>query len=243
MLVRTETFRSGTPGALPAYSSASTAVSSATLAATHAVNYPATVTAGDLLIAVAVGVNQNNNADVAMHADLIAAGFEQLIKDSTDGNAVTGLIAWKRAVGTEDGTSIANAFTGSGGTTTDGIRTQMYRFTAADGFHAEPAVDVHIHTDGEGFDAAVAMPTVTPTGINQLAVAIIVAFGNFTASSSTGESGGDWTSNVSAAANNCGLHVQTSNQSGGGSISGGSAAFGGSVLPLAFGFALRPADV
>lgn len=234
------------PGATPVFAEAGAITQSATLAATHSIAYPTTVNAGDELICIGFARNGNADAALAMHANMVNAGFEHITGSpwtwSTGGRAL--LVARKPAVGDEGGSSIPGGIVGSGGATSDQFLGVCLRFTAADGFAADPVESI---TDpiGESSSTSRAMPTVTPTDVNRLAVAILafIATGQ-TVASATGESGGDWIERVDVSAtSNAQIQVQTSDQSSGDPISGGTTTSALSSNAFILGFALVPADV
>lgn len=234
------------PGALPAYVQAGTGYGSATLATTHSVARPAGVTAGNLLIIVIQATNTNGNAD----ATVTTADWNAFPGNPYAGTNNRAILYWKIA---ESGTDTAGGtvgVTGTGGTGTDGLHARIFEFSAANGWAATPVESIASlsGTTATG-DTVIDMPTVTPTGLNRLAVAISIVnddAGNPV--SGTGESGGDWTQAVAEFESNLGsggtIDIQTSDQSGGGAISGGTVAYGATGDNwVSVAFALVPASV
>jgi hypothetical protein len=219
------------------YADAGAATTDATLAGTRNLVCPATVNAGDLLIAQNLVRNSAGNGTVVCN-DGTWTAFA--------GNPYeSGVIAkqglhWKIADGSEDAANIS--FTMTGSTTNDLHHGRIYRFTSVDGFAATPIAAI---STASAVNATLSAPTVTPTGVNQLAVLMIAVAGPISVGSITGESGGDWTLQVRAETTTGGdgtIAVQTSDQSGGGAVSGGSVNVnnGTSVDWSAVGFVLVP---
>ena len=233
----------GGVGATPAFGSAGTTTTSTVLAATHSIAHPATVSAGDLLLCLGFGRNNNADSNLAMHASMSGAGWAHLTGSpfvfSIGGRVL--LIAWKIAAGTEGGTSIPGGIVGSGGTTSDGFVGVCQAWTAADGFRTANPFE-SIGTIAEVSATSRTMPTVTPTGTNRRAVAIVtVGAGAQAMASATGESGGDWVEVNDVEAVNAQIQTQSSDQSGGGAISGGTTTTAGGASGFVLGFALVPA--
>jgi hypothetical protein len=231
-----------TPGAAPAYSSSGTgaAVSLGALSPTQ----PATIAAGDLLIMHALAYSGDNDTTFAIDTPTGWTAFA-----GNPYNAAGKVRVWafsRPAVGDEDGASVACTSAGQNAPT--GTYAQIHRFTAADGFHPTTPIRGIAFVAGSG--TSLSMPTVTPDGGGQLAVALAALCdgtnGGDILGNSTGESGGDWTQAAefsSAAASDGTLQVQTSDQSGGGAVSGGTTT---SSLSEAWGilsFRLAPANV
>lgn len=236
----------GSPGAMPAYDSSGAKSESATLAGNHSVTLPATINAGDLLIVAAVGRNSNADAALALSSTDLSAGwayFSGFPFQSGSGNTAV-LMAWLSASGSEDGSTIT--VVGSGGATNDNFLAVASRYTAANGFAATPyESDSGLLTDDVS-DTSVSMPTVTPTSTNRRAVAYLIQLDDNAVTASTGESGGDWTAanEVSTTSGpDAGIEIQTSDQSGGGAISGGTSTLAASAFAYRQGFALVPATV
>lgn len=234
------------PGALPAFGAAGTPTASATLAATHTIAHPATVGAGDILICACIGRNTDGDRNLAMHANMSAAGWAHLTESPFVSGNLVALLAWKEAVGDEDGTNIPGGVVGTGGATGNVFFGVCFNFTAADGFHASPFEDLDIaDADGAG-GGTVNMPTVTPGDVRRLAVSILTMFNDNTIAAATGETGGDWTEVLEVSTNvgaDASIQVQVSDQSSGGAISGGTTVLGGNTTGIHTKFALAPADV
>ena len=224
-------------GALPAFNSAGTVETSATLAGTFDVAIPAHAN-GDLLILQCLCRNTNNNGALT---SINTAGWTQF---GGAGNTYGGTqnarmgAGWKIGNGSETVVNVTLA----GGTGTDLRRSRVYRFTAANGFAATPVQFISTATTGTA--ATVNMPTVNPAGaLNVLAVALIGLSNTSTHASATGESGGDWTEAVAeSTGTNGAIAIQTSAQTAGAQISGGTAAVTSSNY-VAIGFGLVPADI
>jgi hypothetical protein len=238
------------PGAMPAFGSAGTAFSTATLAGTHQPLRPATIALGDLLICAAFGKNTNNDVALSMHVNMASAGWQHVGASPyahTNGGRVL-LVAWKIADADDvanQGTAVPGGIVATGGATSDGLYARCFRFTAANGFHSSPIVGPTHADPGDVSDTSITMPGVTPSGPNERAVCIIGFTNQVSVSPATGESGGNWVADVNASSGTSisGMAVQTSDQSGGGGISGGTATADGSCQAVAVGFALRPALV
>jgi len=86
------------------------------------------------------------------------------------------------------------------------------------------------------------MPTIAPNDLHQLAMCLIGIGVSTTTPSSSGESGGNWTSQVAFRGTDGTLDVQTSDQSSGAAISGGSLAITSGNW-VALGFTLVPFDL
>jgi hypothetical protein len=243
---------STTPGALPAYGSAGTALATATLAATHIPVRPAIVASGDLLICSAFGRHGSGSGVVtlAMHANMTADGWQHVgaspyINVTEDQGH---LVAWKIATAADaanQGLAIPGGIVAGGSATSDGLYARIFRFTAADGFHTSPIVNAVAKDLNDVSNTSIAMPDVTPTGNNQLAVAIVGHTANVTVAAATGETGGDWIENVDGASATAvaGIQIQTSGQSGGGAITGGTATASANCIAIAIGFAMKPAYI
>ncbi len=233
------------PGARPAYSSAGTATSSATLTGAKNMVHPATVTVGDLLIYAAIGRNTNANATLALAAAATGAGWLNVPGSpfqSSSGNTAL-LCAWKRATGSEGGTTLTGGITGGGGTTSDTFYGLMFRFTAADGFHATPIEDDEMLAPTTG--ATYTGPSLTGTDVNRLAVAInFLSSATAVASAFSGATGGTWTERSDTAANNgAATEIEVQTAAVDAAISGGTMTLGASNFCYTFGLLLRPADV
>jgi hypothetical protein len=196
---------------------------------------PATINAGDLLIVQFMTESEGNNGSATINT----AGWTSFPANPYGGiQNVRQSLFWKLAAGTEDGTSVSITSSGSGDS--PGVYGKAWRFTATNGFSADPIVSI---TTTSGSVAGLAAPTVTPTGANQLAVCLIAVRTDLTVPAFTGESGGDWVlrvSNSTISGNNATLACQTSDQSGGGAISGGTATIAVTNWTT-IGFALVPA--
>jgi hypothetical protein len=224
-----------TPGGIPAYNSAGTLFTNATLAATYSVNIP-THTSGDLLLLLVH--LRNTNADTTT-LTVNTAGWSTASGNMYGGTNTSRLgLAWKLGNGSETSVSI----TATGGATQDRIQARVYRFTAANGFASPPVANITAGVTGNSANGS--MPTVTPSGTNRLAVALIAHADSSTIAAATGETGGDWTEPIAEDAGTNGtIGIQVSNQSGGGSISGGTATFGVFGVWITLGCALVPANV
>jgi hypothetical protein len=236
----------GGPGATPAWGSAGAVASSSNLAnggVAHTIAHPATVAVGDLLQCIAFARNGDQNAAVAMHANMAAAGWAHITGSPwtwTGGGRML-LVARKYAVGNEGGTNIPGGIVGSGGTTSDGFIGVCVRWTAADGFRSPNAAEsISI---AQSVATTRSMPTVTPAGANRRGVAIIaVASLAQNLASATGETGGDWAEvfDAEGVAGTGTIQIQSADLSGGGAISGGSSTSSNDADAFILGFALVP---
>jgi hypothetical protein len=231
-------------GALPAYALTGqfAAVVNATITTAIAPAKPSTVNAGDLLILHVLA--RNDNSDGAGPASI--SGWTAFAGNPYGGtnNARTSLY-WRIAGAGEASQTVS--VTCTGGTTNDLAMARIYRFTAANGFNS--TAPIAAIASAAGTASPFTMPTVTPTGRNQLAVCIAsLASSDAAIGDASGESGGDWTQAAEGASTTGGdgsLQVQTSDQSGGGAISGGSRTFTVSTSGhwVTVGFTLVPADL
>ena len=226
-------------GATPAFSSVGATTSSATLAATHTIAHPATVTAGDLLLCLALG---RNTADAAltMHASMSGAGWQHLTGSPFQPTTARCLlVAWKIAAGTEGGTNIPGGIVATGGTGGQAFIGHCQRWTAADGFAAVPFES--ITSALESNNVTTNAPTVTPTDDNRRGVAIFGGNGAATSFSYTGETGGDWTVAAHIThATGAVINTQSADLSAGTPISGGSVTMSTAAGGPLVGFALVP---
>ena len=225
-------------GATPAFGSVGATTSIAGPFGTHIIAHPATVNAGDILICVAVGRNNNENVTLAMHANMTAAGWVHITGSPFNQNASTAamLLAWKLAVGDEDGTNIPGGIVATGGASSDSFVAHCQRWTAADGFAANPFESLASFVDVSNF--SIAGPTVTPTGENRRGVIIFGGNGAPATFNFTGETGGDWTAVAHVTESTLAvINTNSADLSAGTPISGGtatlSAAAGGSVVSFA----------
>lgn len=201
-----------TPGALPIYGSSGTAFSG-TATGAQSINVPSQAS-GDLLLLVVHARASLSNGTITS----IGAGWTQIGGAGvTYGGAQICRVALAWKIGSGSDTAVSVTF---GGTSTVRFQAQVHKFTAANGFAAVPVANVGTATTGTSTTVTVA--SVTPSATNQLAVAVIAAGISTTMASATGETGGDWTEPLAeAAATNGTLAIQTSDQSSGGAISGG----------------------
>lgn len=229
---------STSPGARPAYSSAG-AATTGSAAGTFAVNYPATVNAGDRLYILAFW-RSDSPSSLSLHANAIAAGFTQIANfGSTTRNF---LVAEKVGAGGEGGGSITNAVTTSG-TVNENFHAVMIRITAANGFHATSPRHSNTQVVNTVNSTSVTGPNLTETATNQLAVVLSVWGGNLTTFSVfSGGTGAAWTERLeihTIAGTSSGFNVQTAP----GSVAGDTATLGASRVHSVFAFMLRPADI
>jgi hypothetical protein len=228
---------SSTPGETPAYSSAITTGGSSTLPNTHSVTLPTELAAGDLIIIACVLRNDEANGSATINE----VGWTEFPGNPYGTHKARLALFYKISDGTESGSV---SITGAGGTTNDLFYGHAFRFTASDGFAASPIEAIAI---AGGSGTPLNAPTVTPTAANRLAVFIAgTSLQQSSIGSVTGETGGDWVQQYRLATQVGGdgtVCLQTSDQSSGGAISGGSVEF--TVNPTAewtaVGFALVPA--
>ena len=139
-------YATGVEVAFPVVES-SIATNDTATATTTAVNYPATVSAGALLVCIA-------RATVA-GAIGWASGWNELTEDTSDASDDTTAIAWRAAVGNEDGTTF-NVTHGSGK-----MAATVYSITGA----ADPATRTpELSTVAVGTSTTPNPTTCTPTG-------------------------------------------------------------------------------
>jgi hypothetical protein len=241
------------PGAMPAFGAIGTATSTATVAGTHALVYPATVGAGDLVYIVAWAMEQSDGIDaMALHADAVSVGFVEIagspFKKTGDGaNDYWILIARKTAVGDEDSTTLTNAVTVTCNTTTaDGLHGLMFNLTAANGFAATP--EEGFGTQTEVFNAqTMNAPGVTPTDVNRLGLSILGLSNDPTGLAAwAGASPDTWAVAALSQTTSGGgmtIQIQEIDLSSGDPVSGGSETWSGNASGFAVGFAVAPADV
>lgn len=232
-------------GAMGAYIATGQATGVADATITNAITpaKPSTVNAGDLLLLHVVARNDNSNGA----GPTTISGWTEFSGNPYGGsnNARTSLY-WRIAGAGEANQTVS--VTCTGGTTNDLAYARIYRFTAANGFAATPIEAVN---STAGTASPMAAPTVTPVGgaLNRRAVCIgSIASADATIGNMTGESGGDWTEAVTGSSTVGGdgsINVQTSDQSGGGAINGGSIAFTTTTSAhwVTVGFALVPLTV
>lgn len=210
-------------GVLPVYRAAGVVANVGGLAATVNVPCPAGVVAGDLLVAQ-IHI-RNSPGDGA--ATTAASGWNAFAGNPYGSNSSRQALFWKLALGTESGTTVAFAATGTD--TKARAQGQMYRFTSELGFNASPIVD---DVGRSGTASPMLAPTrITPTGRNQLAVCMCSVAGAVSdlGQPLTGAAGGTWAprvqSKLSDSDSGVTIQMQTSNQTGGNAIVGGSRAF------------------
>jgi hypothetical protein len=207
------------------------------LAATHStINVPAH-TLGDLLVCAALVRNDDEDGAATVNT----AGWNPFPDNPYGGaNHARQALFWKIGNGSETAVSI----TGTGGTSADLFLALVNRFTAADGFHATPIESIAMLA---GTDNTPDAPTVTPGGVNRLAVCVVgLDEHDATVDPFSGESGGDWAEHTQQSTTSGGgglLQIQSSDQSGGGQISGGTMSATAAPEWTAVAFAIRPADV
>ena len=236
-------------GARPAYGSAGTTTSSATLAGAQNMIYPTTVTVGDLLIYAAFGRTGDtvNLATLALAAAATSAGWQHAPASpfQSASGATALLCAWKIANGTEGGTTLTGGITGAGGATNDTFYGRMFSFTAGNGFYATPIEDDELLTP-TGTGTSFVQPSLSGAGINRLAVAInFIGSGSVIAGAYTGATGGTWTERADTAANNGSpteIQVQTAPVDPY-DISGGTMTLASSNFCFTFGLLLRPVNL
>ena len=235
-------------GETPAFGSVGATTSSVTLAATHNIAYPAGVQLGDLLLCAAVGRNASpSDATLAMSAGMSGDGWQHLTGSPfLPASARTLLIAWKIALAADVTASasagnIVGGIVGSGtGVSNDAFLAHCGRWTAADGFAANPFESitsvtrsiVTSHTPG---------PAITPTDGNRRGVGI---FGgqatSVTMSEYVGATGGTWVAGAHISGTQSCLNTQSVDLSAGTPITGGTATLSTAAGGPSVGFALVP---
>lgn len=207
-------------GALPAYDSTGNLLQSGTLAGTYDVDVPAHAS-GDLLLLVVGMRNATAPPDDPVLSSINTAGWTQLGGAGNTYGASTRArlgIGWKIGNGVETTVNI----TTTGDTTVDALLAHVHRFTCATAFAATPLQNI---AETNSDTSPVDMPMVAVPGANCLAVAIGMAAHAGTYSEPTGETGGDWGIQIQRAGSAYGMIVTLiSDQSGGGTITGGTMA-------------------
>lgn len=239
------------PGAMPAFSAVGTGTDTAAATGTISLTRPATLAVGDLMVAACyVGTSDATTITIGMTAGMSGAGWAEASGSPAAFPTAIHEAAffWKIADAsdvTNQGTAIPGGLTVShnGSTTGDRFGGEIIRFTAADGFAANPFESVS-SSNGSG-TGNISMNTVTPTDVNRLGVTIIVMSQNDqTVSSSTGESGSDWTeANELNGVTEFTIQVQTCSLSSGSPVSGGACTHASGANWCVYSFALVPADV
>lgn len=229
-------------GATPAWGSAGTPTADNTANATHNVAHPSAVAANELLICHSY-YRTGTSALLAMTAGMSSAGWAHIPGSPWVHSAGSRclLVAWKNAVGDEGGTNIPGGITDTQTGTGQLFYGVCHRWTAAGGFRANPFENI-LHAEGSG--TTITMPTVTPQGSNRRAVFLMAMIGDLqNLTEVAGETGGQWVKHLEVETDLSGdatLQVQSSDQSGGGAILGGTMTCAGAVHQKV-SFALVPA--
>lgn len=219
--------------ATPTWIAASAAVSAiddpcAGFVATMALTYPATISAGDILVVI-VNANSSDTADVVGGLTGYSAIYEN--------GAGTGryVSAWyKVADGSEDGGSLNCTVTFSG-TTNSRCLSQIHQFAAG-------TVDLTVGAANSGTSSTPGFASTTTNAVNSLAVGIMWFNTSTTINSHVGETGGDWTEAVAEATSaGNGIQVQTATMASVGTISGGNSSLGISTTWRNYTFAIEEA--
>lgn len=233
----------------PTFGSAGATTASITLAGTHNVAYPGGVQLGQLMLCIAVGRNASSDALLAMHANMVANGWQHLTGSPfapTSPRCL--LIAWKYATASDVTASAAagnvvGGIVGSGGAANNGFLAHCQRWISVDPvtpFESITSVIKTIQTSHIG-------PTITPTGTNRRGVAIFGGQATSATMSPYGSTppaatGGTWSAVSHITGTQSCLNTQSTDLSAGGAISGGntdlSTATGGPLV----GFALLPGE-
>ena len=229
-------------GATPAFASVGATTTSLTLAGTHAIAYPAGVQLGDLLLLPAVGRTNNNDAILALHANMVAANWAHVTGSPFESTTQrTLLLAWKLAEavdvsGSAASGNISGGIVATGGASNDEFLGRCQRWTAANGW-ATPTPFESIINVLESNNTAISALTITPTDQNRRAISIFGGNAAVTSFAFAGETGGDWTVATHVAGTLSTINTQTADLSAGTAISGGtatmSAAAGGPLVALA----------
>lgn len=184
--------------AIPVFDSSGAAASGA--GSTLAVDYPATVNSGDVLI-FTYTVESTTAPDTP-------SGFTLVDSTTTGlGDTVGTYVWWKVAAGTESGSETITK-----NVSVDSIG-RMHRFTGADSEEASATSADRSKT----IDHA----DVTTTGSDRLAIAVTGVNADESAASFTGETGGDFTLDVDDLGTDIKISMQTADMSSSGTISGG----------------------
>ena len=219
---------------IPAFSTTAATYTNVTLPGRHSVVVPAH-NAGDVLVCLVLCRNVEVNGTVTS----FTFGWTQFGgAGNMYGGAQVGRLAAAWKIG--DGVESQIQFDATGGTTTDLVVAQVYRFTASGGFASPPLANIGTATSGSG--VTITMPNVTTSANNQLAVALLVVGLNTSIASSTGESGGDWVAFDVAVGDgtNGTMRCQSAGIATAGTISGGTVTIT-SATWVGIGFSLIPA--
>lgn len=210
--------------AIPAYDSAGAGISGT---GSLSVPYPSTVSAGDLLV---LHCGARNTGDTFS----TPSGWS-LLDDQNNTFAMRSYVFTKIADGSETGSL---SVTHAGGNL---AAARMYRFTGvASSSYTEGLSNAGIGDTG----STVVAPTVTTTGTDRLALALVFTNTPSAHGSFTGETGGDWTEAVAeftdATSPLVCLQLQTAQMASAGTITGGSLNNTDGSQYLSIGVALVP---
>lgn len=197
---------------------------------TIGVPYPATVAAGDVLVA--------HVSARAASGVTTPAGWT-LVPSSSINSGGRSAAFYKVADGTETG-SLTVTFTGSGGFGSNGIWGRMYRFTGG----------TTVEGGGSEGNTATVVPdhSVTTSAGGRLAVNLVMVARVETLAAFTGMTGGTWSEPVAEYTDATGgaitLQIETAPITGATTINGGSQSIGGaSVAYSVIGFAILPPTI
>jgi hypothetical protein len=226
--------------AAPSFTDAGAGVTTAVAGAALSPAAPATVNAGDILIAQ-VGI-RNITTSPSTPGDLTPLDGPRL--SGSGGGVGRHWVYGKIADGSED--SATFAFGNFGGSTTNVRCARVYRFTG-DNYTGQTLTTIVAGFNSQsGTSASMTMPTVTTIAANGLAVALLKQDDNNTIGSATGETGGDWTEATAEFAGSADtgmvIQLQTAAMAAAGTITGGTTSSGNDPWNT-IGFYIREAIV
>lgn len=218
--------------ATPTWIAASAAVSAAddpcTLIATMTLTYPATISAGDILIVI-VNANSSNTADTVGGL----TGYSGIYENGAGTSRLVGAY-YKVANGSEDSATFDVTVSFSG-TINSRSLAQVHQFSAG-------TVDLTVGAANSGTSSTPSFASTTTNAANSLAVGIMWYNTSTTINSHVGESGGDWTeATTEATSPGNGMQVQTATMASVGTISGGNSSLGISTTWRNYTFAIEEA--
>lgn len=221
-----------------AYKSSGAGNGTETSGAQLALACPATVDAGDILIAHVFWLNTTDAPSDPADWTLLAGPFNI-------GQAPAVGRAWvygKIADGSEDGATINFGTAGN----TNGRAGRIHSFSGYVSGAITDVVPAASFANVEGETSTISMPSVTTTLADALAVALCAIDDNNVQASATGESGGNWAEAVAEFTSSglgvqgLSIGIQTAAMASPGTISGGSFSQGSTDESSNIGFEIRP---
>lgn len=219
--------------AAPTYINRTTSVNAVddpcTFIATMDLTLPATISAGDILVAI-VNANSSDTADT-IGGDI---STWTVIYESGAGTTRHFGAYYKVATGSEDGATLSIQVAFSGTTNSRALAT-CYQFSGG-------TVDGTVGAANNGTSSVPSFASTTTNAANTLLVGIMWIATSTTINSHTGETGGDWTevaAEQTSAGN--GIQVQTATMASVGTISGGNSSLGVSTSWWNYTFGIEEA--